>query len=79
MQRMNPTTAIAPIAIVRRGGQKRWHIVSSPRHQLAIKGTLCGQRLRTSWVQKPAYNAEQITCDDCLIEAIRRAPTKEVR
>ena len=69
---MEPRHAIAPTIIVRRHGAKKWHISrdQSGEHH----GTMCGQSIRMP-EESVAYNAEQVSCTDCLVSAISRGDT----
>ena len=72
---MNPETAIAPTPIVRRRNARKWHLLRTVGR---VKDgnetpdvTRCGQRIRIrNSAHGRAFNAEQITCNDCLVAAI---------
>lgn len=66
---MNPATAIAPMKMVRRNGRKRWHLWDF--HGDGGDRTFCGQTIGFP-KKSTAYNAQQITCTDCVVAAIRR-------
>ena len=83
---MNPRTAIPPTPLLARQGKKRWHIardvetvgVELPEAYSADRSfmprtfmTLCGQAIH--WPDKKlAYNANEVTCTDCVLAAIGR-------
>lgn len=72
MQTMNPKTSIPPTDLVRRRGQRRKHIVDLGRsHPDLATITFCGQTIRNPMFST-AYNAQDVGCDKCLIEAIGR-------
>ena len=73
MPAMNPATAIAPRRMTRRMNAKRWHLVSEDGFMTArtTERTMCGQTLGSRAI-KVAYNANEITCNDCLVAAISR-------
>lgn len=63
---MRPEASIPPTTLIRRRGAKRWHIL----HLRTATGlTECGQNIKEPW-SKIALNAEEITCNDCLVDAI---------
>lgn len=66
----NPATAIAPRRIVGRQNQKRMHLLDDFGPKAAT--TFCGQSIRHPAKLATAYNAAQITCDECLVAAISR-------
>lgn len=75
---MRPETAIAPTRLVRRPGAKRWHITATPRNLVGHKSK-CGQSLR-QFISKTAYNAEEVTCTECIVAAIHNwVPTRSTR
>lgn len=73
---MNPSTAIAPRRIVRRANARRWHLLDTdPRTTAGPDVTYCGQRIpRRTAHRSTAFNAATISCTDCLVAAIGRAP-----
>jgi hypothetical protein len=71
---MNPSTAIAPRTLVRRLNAKRWHIAEVVPMGAPSRG-FCGVVIRVavpSMQAKVAYNANEITCTACIVEAISR-------
>lgn len=70
---MRPETSIGPTTIIRRAGKARWHLAEIVPMGAPSK-TACGQTIRGPEAGV-AYNAEQITCDDCLVSAVSRGQT----
>ena len=68
---MNPETSIPPTKLVRRASAQRWHLAGLKREDMAggHVRTRCGQTFRIGGT-KTAYNASQITCNDCLVAAV---------
>lgn len=67
---MDPSTGIPPMRAIRRPGKQKWHLWSDESYPWY--GTLCGQSISMA-EEKTAYNAAEIGCTDCLVEAIGRA------
>lgn len=69
---MDPRFAIAPTIIIRRRGKKKWHIARNQAGEFF--STMCRQDLRMP-EETIAYNAEQVSCSDCLVAAISERNT----
>lgn len=66
---MDPMHAIPPTTLGRRRNAKKWHIVKPAPVDAAVRPMACGQRIRKP-VNKTAYNAEEVTCNDCLVAVV---------
>lgn len=66
---MDPKTSIPPQPAIRRNGAKKWHLRDG--HSLRA---LCGIGWRSIFTAETGtiYNAAQVGCNNCLIEAIKR-------
>lgn len=69
---MDPRHSIPPITLARRrNATKMWHIVLPAPVDAEVRPMACGQRIRKP-VNKTAFNADEITCHDCIVADVRR-------